>query len=269
MQGRLLPKYKNHYQSHPYFNWNKEFRIAKKIGLKHIEFIFDNNLPHLNPLMSENGINEINRYKKSEKILVKNICADYFMDNPFYESGYNKIENIKTIKKLIHNVSKIGVKDIILPCVDNSSINSKKKKFNLIKNIESVAGILEDNQINLSIETDLSPKRFKKLLIDADFPFLKVNYDVGNSAGLGYDINEEFDSYGPMISSIHIKDRILNGKSVFLGKGNSDFKKLFKNIQNLNYKGLYTMQIYRDFEGLNIFKKQLSVFKQILKKINV
>ena len=26
-----------------------------------------------------------------------------------------------------------------------------------------------------------------------------------------YDINEEFDSYGSMISSIHIKDRILKG----------------------------------------------------------
>jgi hypothetical protein len=41
MQGRLLPKYQKRYQVHPVRYWQKEFSIAKEIGLNYIEFIFD------------------------------------------------------------------------------------------------------------------------------------------------------------------------------------------------------------------------------------
>ena len=33
MQGRLLPKYKGRYQAHPIDYWQKEFEIAKNIGI--------------------------------------------------------------------------------------------------------------------------------------------------------------------------------------------------------------------------------------------
>ena len=41
MQGRLLPKYKDRFQAFPKYNWSFEFNIAKKLGFKFIEFIFD------------------------------------------------------------------------------------------------------------------------------------------------------------------------------------------------------------------------------------
>ena len=39
-------------------------------------------------------------------------------------------------------------------------------------------------------------------------PVIKVNYDSGNSASLGYSVTEEFAAYGNRIGSIHIKDRL-------------------------------------------------------------
>ena len=42
MQGRLLPKYKGKYQAHPKGYWQNEFKIAKSIGISHIQFLFDN-----------------------------------------------------------------------------------------------------------------------------------------------------------------------------------------------------------------------------------
>ena len=48
-----------------------------------------------------------------------------------------------------------------------------------------------------------------------DSKIVKVNYDTGNSASLGYDIKEEFAEYGNLISDIHIKDRLVNAGSVF------------------------------------------------------
>ena len=77
-----------------------------------------------------------------------------------------------------------------------------------------------------------------------------------------------YSKNGSSISTIHLKDRILNGGPVLMGKGNSDFFKLFKKIKDINYTGLYTMQVYRDNEGLKIFEKQLKYLKKILKDTN-
>ena len=49
---------------------------------------------------------------------------------------------------------------------------------------------------------------------------------------LGYDIDEEFKSYGYKISDIHIKDRVLNGGPVILGSGNVNFN-IFKTLKLL------------------------------------
>jgi len=45
-----------------------------------------------------------------------------------------------------------------------------------------------------------------------------INYDVANSASLGFEIDSEFKNYGKYIYNIHIKDRLKNGKSVRLGE---------------------------------------------------
>ena len=64
MQGRLLPKYKGRFQAHPLGYWQDEFPIAAEIGLQCIEFIFDFNDYHLNPLWTVDGLKEIQNVSK-------------------------------------------------------------------------------------------------------------------------------------------------------------------------------------------------------------
>ena len=68
---------------------------------------------------------------------------------------------------------------------------------------------------------------------------------------------EELNAYGPRISDIHIKDRILEGGPVKLGTGNADFPRFFSLLSTFNYMGPFIMQAYRDDEGVNIFQEQL------------
>ena len=56
MQGRLLPKYKNRFQAFPKYSWSFEFNIAKKLGFKFIEFIFDYEDFIENPLFQKKGL---------------------------------------------------------------------------------------------------------------------------------------------------------------------------------------------------------------------
>ena len=97
---------------------------------------------------------------------------------------------------------------------------------------------------------------------------MRVNYDIGNSASMGYDPLEELEAYGSMISDIHIKDRVLGGPSVVLGEGNGNFELFFKELKKYSYKGPLIMQAYRDEEGIDVFSKQLVWIKEIMKKVD-
>ncbi len=249
MQGRLLPRYKNRYQSHPLHYWQAEFYIARDLDFSQIEFILDFNDSHLNPLMSKAGIKEIQTLINATGVKVKSICADYFMEAPFHSIHQQQSEEI--LKTLISNAADLGVIDIVIPCVDHSTLKNDTDMEMLINSIKKILPFAEEQHININFETDLNPKRFKELLNHFDSNNIKVNYDIGNSSSLGFNPQEEFDAYGEYISDLHIKDRVLNGGSVELGKGNADFDTIFQRLQQLNFQRNIIMQSARELDYVN------------------
>jgi len=263
MQGRLLPKYRGRYQAHPIGYWQNEFYLAADLGLELIEFILDFTNVDQNPLMSEEGIGEIIRISEKTGVGVKTICADYFIEAPLHSDIENTAKSsLSTLKKLVQQAAQLNCSDIVLPCVDQSSLYSHVEVERFVKAMGSVVELAEENGINLALETDLSPGDFAALLDKFDSQNITVNYDIGNSAALNFDHVEEIETYGSRISDIHLKDRELGGGSVILGTGNADFDSFFGALENINYKGPFIMQAYRDDEGVNIFKQQLDWLKQ-------
>lgn len=262
MQGRLLPKYKNRYQAHPLGYWQNEFNIANDLGLSYIEFILDYNDYNENPLMLDLGMYEISERIQKTGVGVRSVCADIFMEIPLH-SEYKEVSDlgIEILLKLIKNSAKLEIKDIVIPCVDQSTLKGESDQKRLLKNLIMPIELATKLNINLALETDLAPKPFLNLLNEFDADIIKVNYDIGNSASLGFDILEEFNLYGKRISDIHIKDRVLNGGSVVLGTGNANFTSFIKLLPTIEFNGPIVMQVYRDDEGIRIFKKQFNWFK--------
>jgi len=262
MQGRLLPKCKGRYQAHPVGYWQDEFLIASAVGLDCIEFILDYNDAEQNPLLKDGGIDMILEVSNETGVGVKTICADYFMESPLHLADETlALRNLNVLRQLLTNSNKLGVTDIVLPCVDQSSLKSPGAVERFVNIVRSLLDALESKKINLSLETDLPPVLFIELLEQFDSKRITVNYDIGNSASLGYNPTEELDAYGDRITDIHIKDRILNGGPVLLGNGDADFSQFFGKLKEFDYKGPFIMQAYRDNEGAEVFKQQLSWIK--------
>ena len=78
---------------------------------------------------------------------------------------------------------------------------------------------------------------------------MKVNYDSGNSASLGFCVEAEFAAYGNTIGSVHIKDRLRHGGTVPLGNGNADFAALRRCLGKVNYNGDIILQVARGMPG--------------------
>jgi L-ribulose-5-phosphate 3-epimerase len=264
MQGRLLPKYKGRYQAHPLGYWQNEFPIAASLQFDYIEFILDYNDVSLNPLMSASGLKEIQDLISSTNVGVKSVCADYFMEAPIHHID-KKVANasVDILKQLMHNCHKIGINDIVIPCVDQSSLSEDAGNKRFIEALLPLQELAEKLDLNLSLETDLAPQPFKELLNNFTSNKITVNYDTGNSASLGYCPLEEFTAYGNRISDIHIKDRQLGGGSVLLGTGNAEFNKFFLALSTTHYNGPFIMQVFRDEEGVEITRMQLEWLKKL------
>ena len=93
-------------------------------------------------------------------------------------------------------------------------------------------------------ESDYSPKNLHKFIKKFNPKFIGVNYDTGNSASLNYDFQKE-TVYFKYVKNIHIKDRLLKGKTVRLGLGNFEFEKFLKYIKKSNYTGNFIFQTAR------------------------
>ena len=209
MQGRLSPPTEGKFQSFPKFSWREEFHKASKAGLKSIEWIFEADEWEENPISSNDGINEISELIKETGIIIESVCADYFMDIPYFKANHSvRKDHRERLKWLITQATNIGAKYIDLPFVDASKVEHRDH-FDLIFEFVKPALVrASELDLTIALETNLDPKDFKFLLEKINHPHLQANYDTGNSSGLGYDCVEELNYYGKWIKTIHIKNAL-------------------------------------------------------------
>ncbi|EME69329.1 hypothetical protein H261_13975 [Paramagnetospirillum caucaseum] len=261
MEGRLLPKYKGRYQAHPKGYWADEFPVAARFGLELIEFILDYEDAAENPLLAEGGLESLRAAMESSGVRVASICADYFMEAPLHR-GERRDEAAACLDLLLDRAGELGIGDIVIPCVDHSRLEDADQEDSLVAALTRILPKAEALGINLSLETDLDPIRFAGLLARLPSPRVTVNYDIGNSASWGYDPRAEWAAYGPRISDVHIKDRVLSGGSVDLGSGNADIPLVLDLMRQAGFSGPVIMQAFRDDEGLEVFGRQLAWLRE-------
>ena len=267
MQGRLSPRIEGKIQAYPASTWQKEFEIAKEIGYAAIEWIVEKPV-ETNALMTNSGKAEIKNVIASTGVRIDYVCADIFMQQPLVRmTEQTKSQNKEYLLSILKNAKEVGAIGVEIPFVDNSSIKNDKEKQEFINAMQDAFKLAKDLDIKISLETDLSPIAFKELLEQIDLDFIQANYDIGNSASLGFDPKEELDAYGQRILNVHVKDRKLGGTTVPLGTGSADIQGVFQKLNEFGYAGGITMQAARGENDIDIAKEQLSYTLEIIEHL--
>ena len=267
MQGRLSPRIDGKIQAYPASTWQKEFEIAQEIGYAAIEWIVEKPV-ETNALMTDSGKAEIKKVIASTGVRIDYVCADIFMQQPLVRMTEEiKSQNKGYLLEILKNAKEVGAIGVEIPFVDNSSIKNDKEKQEFIDAMQEAFNLAKDLDIKISLETDLSPIAFKELLEQIDLDFIQANYDIGNSASLGFDPEEELDAYGQRILNVHVKDRKLGGTTVPLGTGSADIQGVFQKLNEIGYVGGITMQAARGENDIDIAKEQLSYTLEIIEHL--
>ncbi len=253
MQGRLTPSKGRGIQFFPFDNWEKEFRLAKELGLDEIEFIFDFDRYEQNPLWTQSGKEILKKVMQETGVRVHSVCFDYFMCRAFFKKDGDikkemRIENVQILRHVLDAMQELAISLIEIPLVDDSSLKTETEKEEFKEFVLEMIS-QTDVGVRFGLETDLPPKEFLAFLKDINSDRIGANYDSGNSSGLGYDMYEEVTTLGNRIFNIHIKDRVYRGTTVELGTGNADFDGLFKGLKEIDYQGAFILQAARGEEG--------------------
>ena len=269
MQGRLSPPEDGRFQSFPRTAWRDEFPRAAQAGFTYVEWIHDHYDRGANPIFTPEGLAEFDALKHQHNIQTPALCGDWFMDFPLIRcSPEEQQQREQHLHELIPIAARIGAFKIVLPFVDNSKITSEAEQQQVRDILSRALPLAEEHDVELHLEADFNPADFAAFLAPIPHPMLKVNWDSGNSSGLGYIATEEFAAYGDRIGSVHIKDRYRKPEGGIetrpLGAGSADFDDVFTAIRSIHYTGGLTLQVARGTPGdeVNFLRTQLDFLRR-------
>lgn len=258
-QGRLSPPINGLIQAFPWDSWEQEFNRVKEVNIDFIDWIVGTEGFYKNPLLTSEGVDAIKRLMKETGVSIDVVSAYYFMEYPLLRCTTQELADRLDILDIItNNLDYLNVKYLELPFEENSEIRNKKEFEEVIVILESVLDRIP-KKLTLSLETSLTAKNITSLLKRFNNSSIKINYDTGNAASYGFNPYDDIKSYGKYIATIHIKDRLLGGKSVPLGHGDTDFATCFATLKSVDYSGPYIFQTARSHGNeMELAEKNLS-----------
>ena len=193
MQGRLSDLVSNKIQAFPKKDWEKEFAEAHSIDLQLMEWTIDYEGLYQNPLMKSLGRSKIKKLSQEFKLQIPSITADCFMQKPFWKSCGNEMISLKKIFiDVLHASSELGISMIIVPLVDNGSLENAYQEDKLIKFLEECFSNIKTLGINILFESDFEPSR------------LKIFMDSRGKFNFTSELGSKFLSATPMIEELLI-----------------------------------------------------------------
>jgi hexulose-6-phosphate isomerase len=246
IQGRLSPIVDGKIQAFPWNNWKSEFKTAFLNNFRLIEWTLDQDQLYNNPLMTSEGQTLIKKLCNKYKISIPSLTGDCFMQYPFFKFDSNKKQKLLTdLRNIISSCSILKIKYIVFPLVDNGSIENDEQFSTLHSELKKIEFFLEEKKVKIIFESDLPPRELNNFIEKFSPKNFGINYDIGNSASLGFNYKEELQLYGNRIQNVHVKDRLLHGSTVPLGEGNANIPNILKGFVKMGYTGNYILQTAR------------------------
>ena len=246
MQGRLSNLIEGKIQAFPINSWENEFIQAHELGFHLLEWTVDYDKIEYNPLFNDKEVDSVIKLSEEYKVSIPSVTLDIWMQQPPWIFHKRQEGLWDTYSRLLKNAKEVGIGILVLPLVDNSSIQGLENDRKVISCIRRFGDLAVRHGLQCAIESDFEPERLRSLVEVLGKDIFGINYDIGNSASLGYDPVEELQTYHDLILNVHIKDRLLGGTTVPLGSGAARIGEVLNSLEDISYQGNYILQTARD-----------------------
>jgi L-ribulose-5-phosphate 3-epimerase len=200
--------------------------------------------------MTEAGQAEIRRLSALHGVRVSSLTGDCFMQAPFWKRTGSEAARLEAEFLAVADAcAALHVSLIVVPLVDNGRLDDAAQENALVTFLTAHARRFQDHGVRVAFESDFPADELSRLIARFDSGAVGINYDIGNSAALGFDPADELGTYGDRVIGVHVKDRLLGGTTVPFGTGSADFEAAFRALTRSGYDGTYILQSARAANG--------------------
>ena len=237
------------------FSWKEKMQAAKAAGFDYIEISIDESDERLARLdWSDQEIEEIRSYMEETGIVIPTMCLSGHRRFPFGSKDEATREKaFEIMEKGIILAQKLGVRCIQLATYDvyyEESDEETKRRFldGMKKSVEmaSRAGVILAMEIMDTpfVGTILRAMHYIK---EIPSPYFKIYPDMGNLTQFSNDVESEFELGIAQTAAIHVKETKPGVfKNVPFGEGTVRFTDIFKKLKELNYTGMFLIEMWAD-----------------------
>lgn len=272
MQGRLSPSLMGKQQYFPSETWEMEYGLAAELGFDSIEWVVDLDSFDHNPIFDKTGRQRIKTLQSRFDVSNLTVCADILKEKSLItDNSKLSVSAVDTLERLIFSSTEIGAKCLIVPLIEENSLNVLKRQIHTDQWSEVLKPILDiakKQNIKLAIESDLPARELINWIDLVSHSSIGVNFDMGNTVASGYSIEDEILQLGSYIYGVHVKDRKAGGPNVSLGQGDVDFELALKSLKNISYSGPLILETFRDRSYMSYATDNMRFLLTRLKKVN-
>ena len=248
------------------------------------ENAFDN-LRSINVDVTEVFLNTFSEYKPSfGKLLIENkgnieVHSVHAHTNSFEPELFNDVDRTRQdseeiLKKVLRIGKKLGAKYYTF----HGAGRLKKRDYNfdygiLGKKVEKINSIMQQYGIELCYENVhwayfSEPEFFKRLKEFA--PNIGCCFDNKQARQSGIDYKEFLKIMEGRLRTVHVSDFDKNGKMCVPGKGEFDFKELFRILKDMNYQECVLIELYgNDYDNISDLSYGLEFLNNIKEQLNI
>lgn len=207
--------------------------VAKRIGLDGVQVDFgrgDENLPLCDAALQKQFLDA----KEQHQVEIASLAMGVLNNVPYKSDPRAD----RWVREGIDVAHAMGVKVILLAFFSKGDLRNDKEGVDIVVNrLRRVAGIAEEADVVLGIESYLSAAEHIQIIDRVESPAVRVYYDVANSRNAGYDIFDEIRTLGRFICQFHAKD-----SDDLYGKGSMDFLRVREAMDFIAYRDWLVME---------------------------
>ncbi len=237
------------------FTWEEKFAAAKKAGFDYMEISVDESDARLARLdWTDEEIENLRAAMKKADITMPTMCLSGHRRFPFgSKNPETRKKAMEIMEKAICLSVKLGVRCIQLATYDvyyEESDEETKRMF--LEGMKEAVAMASRAGVILAMEIMDTPfvgtiVRAMHYLKEIPSPYFKIYPDMGNLSNFSNDVTGEFELGLSETAAIHVKETKPGVfKEVPFGEGNVNFVEIFTKLHELNYQGLFLIEMWAD-----------------------
>ncbi|MGH2368440.1 MAG: sugar phosphate isomerase/epimerase family protein [Chloroflexota bacterium] len=196
--------------------------LARDLGFDGVEMNLGRDYES-NPLWSADGRRSVVSAAAGAGVAVPSLCLGMLNRGGFANDAATRARARDIVMRAIEAATDVGAKVLLLPFFGAAEIKDQRGVAQTIEDARACAPTAEAAGVTLGLETTLRAADWRQVVEAVGSPAVRVYFDAGNAAWLGYDPAAEARSLAGLLAQVHIKDTATKPGDRMLGHGRVDF----------------------------------------------